>query len=178
MPKADRLYKALKHAFGESEVVPELNVAKGSKDGFDRRTTYTPHPDYAVKPFNIEGDPRKNVLMMEKKFEQRKRLMEKITAIRYGPNEPDFSFNPNPRVFIAVEDEISSPTRKHRLGSIVNASLLGKIGIVSGGDNTYDSLCRIKSYFDYVASRKGLFVGKNVLITKKDELVSLLNSAH
>lgn len=59
---------------------------------------------------------------------------------------------------------------------IVNASLLGKFGIVSGGDETYNSLCRIKSFLEYVGNRKGLFIGRNVVVVEKKKLITVLNS--
>jgi hypothetical protein len=174
----DDLFGALQHAFGTNDVKAELPASKGASDGFDRKTTYNPRPDYSVAPFNVGGEPEINVRAMRARLDtdHRKGILPAVYAISYGKRQPDIDFNPNPRVYLAVEDEVSSPSRKHRLGSIVNASLLGMIGIVSGGETTYDSLCRIQSYLGWVASRKGISIGGNVVVVEKAKLIEVLNS--
>ena len=172
----DELFEALKRAFASNEVEDQYDVGKGATDGFNKKSTYTPHPDYVVGPYNKSGDPGYNTRLIDAAFEEHKKLITKIVEAGFPSNHVDFGLNPNPRVFIAVEDEINSPNRKHRLGSIVNASLLGKVGIASGGPKTYNSLCRIKSYLDYVKERKGLRMAQNVVVIDKTRLISVLGS--
>lgn len=101
-------------------------------------------------------------------------MISNIQAQSFDNGEANFDFNPNPRAFVVVEDEINSPTRKHRLGSIINASLLGKVGIVSGGPVTYTSLCRIRNFLGWVGKRKGMYVGTNVIVIEKRKSISVL----
>lgn len=55
--------------------------------------------------------------------------------------------NSNPRCFVAIELERSTGP-KHRMGSIINAGAVGKIGIVIGlGDSAYRSLKRIDEHY-------------------------------
>lgn len=148
-----------------------------SDDGFETASTYAPRPDYYVKPLNRRGDPRVNVRLIDEKLSERLPLLRGIAAIRYETSDLNFDFNQNPRVFLAIEDEISSPSEKHRLGSVVNASVLGKVGIVCGSPQTYASLCRIMTFLKFVRQHKDMHLGDNVIVVEKERLVALLNSA-
>jgi hypothetical protein len=97
------------------------------------------------------------------------------TIVAYPPNE--FTGNENARCFIAVEVESKSTTGKHKLGSIVNAAALGRIGIVVGlDDDIVRALIRILGYLKFLASvRKPTFNANNTFIVTKSQLVGILN---
>jgi hypothetical protein len=84
--------------------------------------------------------------------------------------------NRNPRCFLAIEIE-NTGTRKSRLGSIINASAIGKIGIVVAWNNeVLRELEKIEDYLRFLRE-----VGKipeafrNVMFIRKDQFRHVLN---
>lgn len=68
--------------------------------------------------------------------------------------------NRNARCFLAIEIE-NEVSRKHLLGGAVNASALGRIGMVVGWtEDKVEALIRLQAYWDFLAS-----VGKNTYRT-------------
>lgn len=87
----------------------------------------------------------------------------------------DFSLNDNPRCFLTIEVE-NTTSVKHKLGSIINASALGKIGIVVGySEGAYKTLTRIRKYLDLLKSvGKISYSSDNVIIIKRRDFISEL----
>lgn len=89
----------------------------------------------------------------------------------------DLGYNPNPRVFIAVETEYRN-SKKHKLGSVINASVLGKVGVVACvGDEAYRPISRIKGYLDFIRERKDerLNLAGNVIVIREEYMIASLN---
>jgi len=89
--------------------------------------------------------------------------------------------NKNARCLFAIEIE-KSGSRKHRLGDIVNAAALGRMGIlVAWDEKVLQSFFRIFKYFKFLGTagkptlaphRRG--VAKNVIILTKTQLETIL----
>lgn len=148
---------------------------------------YSPVADIAVGPFATQQR------LIPRYDELEQRLPELIDDLKscfrenynqYGghfsgtPTYPftEFEGNENARCFIAIEIESKSPTRKHKMGSIINAAALGRIGIVVGlGEYTVKVLIRILGYLKFLASvDKPTFRANNTFIVSKEQILGIL----
>ena len=124
------LAERLKRIFGEGMVKVEWHSRSCAQDWLKFKSIYAPRPDIAVGPFNTEE--RRNTEAIKKAFEDKCEEffehLRRYDACR-GIRRVNFSLNRNPRCLIAVEIE-NSNKGKHMLGNIVNASLLGKVGMI------------------------------------------------
>lgn len=173
----DELLTALRRVFGVENVVPEFSVASEAADGFDREVHYAPEPDFAVRPFNLDRNTEENNRRIDNALLRFSSLVNVWSERGFHGSQLDLSYNPNPRVFIAVEKEFRN-NRKHRLGSMINASVLGKLGVVACvGDEAFRSITRIKGYLDFIRERKGRRLGlaRNVIVIRIEVLIALLN---
>jgi hypothetical protein len=94
---------------------------------------------------------------------------------RHSLEYSDFETNPNPRCFIAIEIE-NSGSRKHRIGSIVNAFAMGKVGILLARDEKNLTILRsAKDYLDFIHQvGKTQYSPKNILILLYEEFLNHL----
>ena len=113
------------------EAYEEWNVAKHSQDDLTR-ARYCPRLDVAVGPFNIDREVDHNIQRINSAYNKHKGFLGDLES-KAAYCGKGFGTNANPRCFMAIEIE-NKNTRKHRLGSILNASALGKVGIVVGWD--------------------------------------------
>lgn len=94
----------------------------------------------------------------------------------------EFELNENPRCFLVIEKE-KETKQKPVLGSIVNASALGKIGIMIADDSDNDErsqyrrLTKIRRYlrFTTIVKKTGK-VANNSIILPKEEFLNILRS--
>lgn len=174
------LITKLETVFSSEQIIKEWDVAKESGDTFDRQKYYTPKVDIAVGPFNIDQKLELNNKKIESFVDEYKEnflsWLYKISHlgdyeyVSYG----DFLdvLNKNPRCFLAIEIE-NTKDPKRSLGDIVNASAMGKIGIVIPlGNDKYEMFIRIKKYFHYL-KRVGKLDGnfRNILIIEGNKLI-------
>lgn len=84
--------------------------------------------------------------------------------------------NRNARCFIAIEIE-NENSRKHLMGSIVNAGALGRIGLlVAWSDEALTVATRMREYFDFLQSvGKRTFNMDNVLVLTSGQLAGSLD---
>jgi len=148
---------------------------------------YSPVADIAVGPFATQ----QRLISRYDDLEQR--VPELINDLKscfrenynqYGghfsgtPTYPftEFEGNENARCFISIEIESKSPTRKHKMGSIVNAAALGRIAIVIGLDEySVKVLIRILGYLKFLASvNKPTFKANNAFILSKEQILRIL----
>jgi len=148
---------------------------------------YSPITDIAVGPFATE----KRLIFDYDRLEER--IPELIVTIgshfrknytRYGghfPGIPTYPFtsytgNENARCFIAIEVESRRTSRKHKMGSTINASALGRIGLVIGMDEyTVKVMIKILGYLKFLASvEKPTFRADNIFIVTKDQILRIL----
>lgn len=177
MPKHNhtRVFRAIRDTFGKDNVVNEWDVASDSTDTFTREL-YSPRVDIAVGPFN--KTPGANDTIQRKIAETRRqhiRFIERLSSMDDG-RRPNSGRNPNPRCFLAIEFE-NKTTKKHRLGSILNACALGSIGIGVGcTDEAYRSLMRIRKYLEYLRQvGKSSLISDNLLLIREEDFLAGLN---
>ena len=152
---------------------------------------YTPITDIAVGPFAIEerlisryNDLEAGVSELIRDLESFFRACFNRYSDRYPAILPysttNYAGNENARCFIAVEIESKNTSRKHKLGSILNAAALGRIGIVVGlDDNTVQALIRILGYLKFLASvEKPTFKADNTFIITIAQFLSILEGSN
>lgn len=86
--------------------------------------------------------------------------------------------NPNARCFLAIEVEKGNPDLKYLMGSIINASALGRVGILVAWDQCrLHSLLRVRENFLYLSELgKNTFDTTNLLFLMKDQLLRILGN--
>jgi len=155
---------------------------------------YSPRVDIAVGPFATKeqliseynrlakvsqnlinlclNDFRKNYSNFSWRFPKKER-----TLPRNYHSFSDSAYNQNARCFLAIEIE-KSRDGKHELGDIVNASALGRIGIiVAWNGQILRSFLRILEYFSFLQRvEKPTFNSGNIIILRKDQFRHILTS--
>lgn len=120
---------------------------------------YSPESDVAVGPFSyIEGN---NLNIIYKKLIKLPEIasfilkLKEKSLVRFSNNKYNFGFNKNPRCFISFEIENSTADKiKYVLGSLSNASFMGKIGVVVFYDRSKKSISRLIGYLHTVEEIK------------------------
>ena len=147
---------------------------------------YSPRVDVAVGPFAYGTE------QYEEKYDKLTRVSRDFLnnlLLSFKKNSKNFSFeseiitdcrgldsvNPNARCFMAVEIE-KSGTRKHRLGDIVNACSLGRIGVVVTWDqSTLNSFLKIAEYLSFLKGKlKPTYETRNLVIVSKEQFLKCL----
>lgn len=169
----DEIVTRLKQIFGDSEVKPEWDVAKDSEDAYTRKL-YCPRIDVAVGPFNIDRNIFFNNRRITEAYERHRTLIKRMKSVSDVPNQ-NMVLNENPRCFLAIEIENRS-SRKHRLGSMVNASAMGKIGIIlAANSSAFKSIVKIREYLKFVESvGKAKYNPRNLIIVLVDDFLDIL----
>jgi len=170
------LFTQLKQLFGNENVIQEWDVAKNSQDAYTREL-YCPRVDFAVGPFNIDANIDYNNMLIERAYQKYRRLLELLKS-RSDSEDKTLEPNENPRCFLVIEVEDKS-SRKHRLGSIVNASALGKIGIiVASNQRVFESLVKIRKYLEFLERvRKTRSAPENIIIITRENFRKILREA-
>jgi hypothetical protein len=153
---------------------------------FSNYIHYSPRVDVAVGPYSTpefgnQGDIINQVYLTNEQWIQELFNFHQENMAGYL-NEyqlPDFHeiihFNRNPRCFLAIEIE-NKTSKKHILGSVVNASSLGKIGIgIPMHDSTFRTFARILNYLSFLKNvGKNTFHTNNFLLLKREQVLSTL----
>lgn len=175
-----QLLKKIRIQFPNQVVFPEWNASKNSEDDFNNRDYYAPRVDIAIGPFNTNRDLDRNNIKFNSLIQKNIPLLQKLYELSHlGENHEYINFhdfistlNLNPRCFIAIEIE-NTKDAKRSLGDIVNASVMGKVGIVIPlGEDKYKLFYKIKKYFHYL-ERVGKLNGnfRNILIIEGSKLL-------
>jgi len=163
------------------------------------RRTYSPVVDIAVGPFAI-GDQRyeEEYDTMVNKFNQlidswvsifKQDWQDYIVQHNYFRVSPasstplgyqDFigpTANRNARCFIAIEVENES-SKKHLMGSIVNAGALGRVGIlIAWQEKVLRAAIRMREYFDLLKQAgKRTFNMSSVIILNQEQFADCLDN--
>jgi hypothetical protein len=173
MVTQEEITTRLKQLFGENNVISEWNVAKLSRDDLTRRL-YCPRVDIAVGPFNIDRNLEPNNLSISEAYTSNLALIEAIKG-RSDVRNRTLELNQNPRCFIAIEIE-NRTGPKHRIGSMVNASAIGKIGIMTASNRTVlNDLAKIREYLEFLETvGKSKYNPTNVMIVLAEDLLEVL----
>jgi hypothetical protein len=161
------LERLFSNIFGESNVITEWPSSRNAGDWlrrFGQDIIYAPRPDIAIGPYNIsEGRNAAGIVSL---FNQNRSFFNRLGTVRSHE-----SLNENPRCLIAIEIE-NSGSSKHMIGNIINASLLGKVGIiVTLRDEFYRKAKRTHKYLVGAFERKKIgYNPSNVVIKRYNEL--------
>lgn len=154
------------------------------------RRVYAPILDVAVGPFAVrEGQDfinRYNQMIEEfsgiidgwvNSFRENWRnYVGDAWQTEHSPNDhEDFlvsGANLNARCFLAIEIE-NYTTRKHQMGSLINAAALGRLGMfIAMQDNVLKSAIRMREYFKLLKEYgKPSFNMNNVVVLTKDQVM-------
>ena len=190
---ARRLKRLLKRYGYDDDATPEWKPF--ARHG---RRTYSPVVDIAIGPFAI-GDQRyeKEYDTMVNSFNQlidswisifKQDWQDYIVQHNYWEVSPtsrtpsgyqDFigpAANRNARCFIAIEVENES-SKKHLMGSIVNAGALGRVGIlIAWQEKVLRAAIRMREYFDLLKQAgKRTFNMSSVIILNQDQFTDCLD---
>jgi len=150
---------------------------------------YSPEPDIAVGPFatgdkHFEGEYDEMALhsrmfiegCISKHKVNAKNVGFTIAFPSFGSFYGSTAVNSNARCFIAMEIERTGTSRKHKLGSTVNAIALGRIGILLGFDNASTRIfLRALKYLDFLNTVKKLNIDfRNGLVLSKEQFEEVI----
>jgi len=160
--------------FGANQVKLEWDVAKNSRDDFTRKL-YCPRIDIAIGPFNIKRDVDRDRGEINAAYSRHRYFINKLNAASDIKISAEH-LNENPRCLFAIEIE-NTGSRKSRLGSIANAAVIGKIGIiVAFTEKSNKSLKKIREYLRFAtyARKTKENISKNVVIISKNDFLGVL----
>ncbi len=123
------------------KVKKEWSVWKDARDAAEplKHMMYAPRLDIAVGRFNISGRATE-VAKRIRRIAMRDRLIKSFHSGK---------FNNNPRCLLAIEIGFSG-SRKHFLGDLVNAGLMGCVGlIIAKDDEMKKRYIKIINYIDF-----------------------------
>lgn len=146
---------------------------------------YSPRVDIAVGPFSTVGEQNQthvyNQLVITKNIQSFIRKLYEVHIENIGlevnneiriPSFEDLIYkNQNARCFFAIEIE-NENSKKHIMGSLINAASLGRIGIgVAYSEKTMRTFIRIMNYLGFLKRvEKNTYDTTNFLIVSKDQM--------
>lgn len=172
-----RIVSQLKEIFGSDQVKSGWSVASESRDAWTR-DLYCPIIDVAVGPFNKKRDVNVDREKINRAYSRYKYFAEKLQNAT-GIKIDDEYLNRNPRCLFAIEIE-NKGSRKHRLGSIVNAAAVGKVGIVVAFTiESRNSLIKLRKYLRFIKAVQKIQedISKNVIIISKNKFAAILEQS-
>lgn len=173
----EEIKRLLERKFGTNNVKTEWDVAKDSRDALNRVdyeiSPYCPRIDFAIGPFNTDARLRHNNKLINESYQQYELFFNAVKQMNPAEWRP-LKLNRNPRCMVAIEVENRNKD-KHMMGSIINASAIGKIGILLAVNNpNFDALNRIRKYMDFLKRAKKMEAyPQNVLVIKRSDFISL-----
>lgn len=167
----------------ELEVVPEWTAFRGYSNH------YSPRVDIAVGPFsNTHGDNQMRTYNELIETEHIRRFLRSLydlhilnigdevhNEIEIHPFHRVISKNQNARCFLSIEVE-NKNSKKHFIGSLINAASLGRIGIgVAYNDTALRTFIRIMNYLGFLKRvEKNTYDTGNFLLVTKSQFSHLL----
>lgn len=168
---------------------PDTEVVKEWRSITNIPGLYSPRIDVAVGPFSdTRGENRR--AQYDEMMDRTESFIESLFDFHFAnvrqfrvPDElraeildrPVYqlvrNFNDNARCLFAVEIE-HRVSRKHLLGGAVNASVLGRLGILVGWtEEKVKALVKLQAYWDFLQSvNKNSFATKNLMILSPEQL--------
>jgi len=150
---------------------------------------YSPRVDISVGPFSAYPNPNQmeeyNRILQTENVNNFLRAIyqehiENVNDWAFEINVPDYEEliqkNQNARCFLAFEIENTS-TRKHIMGSMVNAASLGRIGIgIAYNESVKRTFIRILNYLAFLKRvEKNTYDTTNFLIITREQFDRVLN---
>lgn len=166
----------LSDIFGFNLVETEWDATKNNGHGGNHKKVYGPRHDVAVGPFNSGQDI--DLGTDRSKATQRHALVKKLVKGSLKYRDPLHKlWNKASCCFLAIEIEFSGSS-KHLMGSIINASTSGAIGIVIVNDKVkMERAKRMCAYFSRLEGLDRLEINglKNLIIFDSDDFIKLLS---
>lgn len=150
---------------------------------------YSPRVDIAVGPFSIVAGQNQthvyNQLVVNENIQSFIRQLYEIHIKNIGlevnneitipPFQDLICKNQNARCFLAIEIE-NENSKKHIMGSLINAASLGRIGIgIAYSEKTMRTFIRIMNYLGFLRRvEKNTYDTTNFLIISKDQMQTIL----
>lgn len=171
--------------FIDLEVVSEWRAFRGMN------YQYSPRVDIAVGPFSVAPGPNRtaeyNQIIQRPVVNRFLKSLYDTHVENIGEewlNEikiPEFDYlirkNQNARCLMSIEIENSS-TKKHIMGSMVNASSLGRIGIAYN-ESVLKTFLRMLNYMGFLKRvEKNTYDTTNFLIVTKEQFQEIVNENH
>ncbi len=159
--------------------------AKVEWAAFPRMEMYSPRLDVAVGPFSVDegtlgnqydGLIRDNLGFFQELVRHHDLNVQGFDAGEASGDLDQVGYhNWNARCLIAVEVE-NAGSRKHLMGSAVNASSLGRVGLAIGWDeDRVRRFIRMRRYLRALADlNKNTFHTTNLLIMSRDQLATAI----
>lgn len=170
--------------FENLEVVSEWRAFTGMN------YQYSPRVDIAVGPFSVSPGPNRTVeynqIIQRPLIDSFLRSIYDAHIENIGEewlneiNIPDFDIlirkNQNARCLMSIEIENSS-TRKHIMGSMINAASLGRVGIgIAYNDSVLRTFIRMLNYMGFLKRvEKNAYDTTNFLIVTKEQFQEIVN---
>lgn len=170
--------------FGDLEVISEWRAFSGMN------YQYSPRVDIAVGPFNVAPGPNRRA--------EYNQIIERPIVNTFLKNVydahienigeewlneidiPEFDFligkNQNARCLMSIEVENSS-TKKHIMGSMINAASLGRVGIgIAYNESVLRTFIRMLNYMGFLKRvEKNAYDTTNFLIVTKEQFQDIVN---
>jgi hypothetical protein len=164
-----KILRNLQCIFPNEPVETEWDSVKYDPHFSNHKEVYAPIHDLAVGPFNFYADLDRGIDNTKgmKSHPFTKRLVE--PKLESGLHW-DKLWNSLSRCFLAVEIEFSG-SLKHMLGSIVNASVSGSIGIVVASNHNRNKIDRLVNYLfrlEYLERLKLNTIGNLFVFDEED----------
>jgi hypothetical protein len=172
----ERLRLDLQRIFPNEEVKKEWDTVKYDPHLSNHKDVYGPRVDIAVGPFNEYS-------RLDRGDDTTKRMWSHpfVKELTKGKREAGLRrkhlWNSFSRCFMAIEIEFSG-TSKHVLGSMINASVNGSIGIVVADRPNCDKAHRIFNYFLRLESFETMTLTTlgNLFIYDQEQFLSLVSA--
>jgi len=164
----------LKKIYKHEEVEIEWLPMKGN------RNIYSPRVDAAVGPFALDHKFQSeydSLMQTSRIFIEKliKKYNENLRSFDLNIEENLFNelkyFNQNARCLLCIEIE-NKVSRKHLIGGLVNASALGRIGIlIPWTSEKLKAFINLRNYLEFLGSvGKNTFKTNNIIILTKEQL--------
>lgn len=151
---------------------------------------YSPRVDIAVGPFNVAPGPNLtdtynqltaddttiHFLTAAFQFHQQNLDIALYNEIVYPQFNHLISKNQNARCFLAFEIE-NKNSKKHIMGSVVNAASLGRVGIgIAFNQSTLRTFCKILNYLSFLRRvEKNSYDTTNFIVLSMEQVKQLLD---
>lgn len=171
-----KLAGILRDIFGKEVVKTEWDSVRYDGHTGNHSQIYAPRHDIAVGPFNsymnLDIGDDKTKAMQSHPFT--KKLVKCILSQRETIDKVWNSFS---RCFLAIEIDFSG-SEKHILGSIINATVSGSVGIVITNHENNEKAKRLANYIMRLEElgRIDLNVLRNLIIFEQDDFIYFLKT--
>jgi hypothetical protein len=171
----NKLLKDFQYIFSDQPVEKEWDSVKNDPHLSNHKEVYAPRLDIAIGPFNDYSDLDCGI-DKTKPMQTHPFIKNLINdRLQAGCQLKDV-WNSFSRCFIAIEIELNGSS-KDILGSIINASVTGSIGVVVGNKKNIDKINRIDSYLFRLEELERLKINTlgNLFIFEEEHFLKLLS---